>query len=591
LKTRKLIGLLLAIVAVMLLWAISYPALAELLFTVDTPASGGSLDAIGRSGPTSQPHLQSTNQSLNSPQTLIAVHATQTAVSARMTLQAAATLTARAHPTRRFPFPVQLTVFKLTPRASATPSPNGTVSRSPTLGGTATPTRTPATVSPTPSPTKPSSGGSSGGSGGGSSGEPPLPGGSSGEPSGPGGSSGEPSGSATITDTATVTVTAAPATPTRVPATGTPTVTLETTATLTVTPAAQTTPTLTSGGVPTDTSRFTSAQEALALAKPAALRWKGTAVLATAVCLPLPPQPGGEAAAQFFTPLQGPALGKCGQWRLLFIDSAAAGASPRGFVAVVTLAAIDPRETREQTTPGSAQKGLGADWIDSPAGLQSFLKEGGADFFVRYPQGRIDRMILQLAADGSGPQWAIGATSRSDYQEGSRLAAQIDARTGAIDSSPLKTADQAHTYLSAREALVVALPAAQQWQADAELLRAGALVNPDEDGYGTGRAGDWSFEFVSPSSQKGYSLHVFDGVARNGREVDATPGDPVTGAWLDSGEALDRFKATPDYDAFNALYPSGSFRFTLLGDAASGFIWVVGEEVRGASTSTNVSGQ
>jgi hypothetical protein len=337
---------------------------------------------------------------------------------------------------------------------------------------------------------------------------------------------------------------------------------------------------------PPDTSAFVSARQAHDLAWPKVSAWKSTAVLSSATCFSVPPAPGFQPGVQFFTPWQGPAMGKCGQWRLVFLDSATPQPGGTQYVAVITAGQFNPGLSKEQPLSGQPG-GVPAEWLDSPAALQAFMRAGGADFLNRYPQGRITALALHSSAN---PVWAISATSRPDYRPGRTWLANLDAATGNVDNTAPTTAQPGAVYLSAAEALATAQQAARNWQTDAQLIHLKSQVNPDEDGHDVGKASNWWFEFASPSSQKGFALNVVEGVARNAGEEPTVYGDPVTGDWPDSSAVLQTFGNTPDYAAFKALHPQAGFSFELRGDAQEGFVWIVGAYDKGGAVTVNVNG-
>jgi hypothetical protein len=339
---------------------------------------------------------------------------------------------------------------------------------------------------------------------------------------------------------------------------------------------------------PPDTSGFVALRQAYDLAWPKVLAWKSTAVLSSATCFSLPPQPGTLPGVQFFTPWQGPALGKCGEWRLVFLDSATPEPGAKAFTAVVIAGQFNEQLSKETFLSGPAGVALGMDWMDSPAALQAFNRAGGSDFLGRYPDGRVVSFMLRAGPGGQG-QWQVEATSRPDYRPGSTLLLNLDAKDGSVDTTVPSTAQPGKTYLSAQEAFAVAQQAARAWQGDAQLVHLKAQVNPDEDGHDVGKASSWWFEFASPSARKGYALNVVDGIARNANEEPAALGDVVAGGWPDSPAALEKLRGSADFTAFSAAHPQTGFSFELLGDAQEGYVWIVGAYDDGGAVTVNVS--
>jgi hypothetical protein len=340
-----------------------------------------------------------------------------------------------------------------------------------------------------------------------------------------------------------------------------------------------------------DTRSFTSLRQAFDLARPKVSAWRPTAALLSATCQSLPPQPGFTPGVQFFTPWQGPAVGKCGEWRLIFLDSATPQPGARAFTAVVTMGQFNDRSSKETLLSGPTGTPLGVDWLDSPAALQAFNRAGGSDFFSRYPDGRITSLQLRASLDPNGPGgWLVAATSRPDYRPGSMLSLNLGAKDGSVDNTAPPATQPGKVYLSALEAFAVAQQAGMAWQADVQLVHLRAQVNPDEDGHDAGKSSNWWFEFSSPAARKGFTLNVVDGVARNAAEEPAALGDIVGGQWPDSPAALDKLRGSADFVAFNALHPQSGFSFELLGDAQEGFVWIVGAYDMGGAVTVNING-
>jgi hypothetical protein len=217
------------------------------------------------------------------------------------------------------------------------------------------------------------------------------------------------------------------------------------------------------------------------------------------------------------------------------------------------------------------------------------LQHGGADFFGRHPQGRVIALSLQTGFDGKA-DWSISATSRPDNLPGSVWTASVDGASGKIDNAPVTTALPGKVYLSAYEAFAAALKTAQGWKPDAQPQQIRAQINPDETGHAVGKASNWSFTFVSPSTNRGLTLDVIDGAASNAKEVDVAPGEVIAGSWPDSPEVLARLKTAPDHLAFATLYPQHSLIYVLLGNAQlGGNIWIAGAFGTNASMTTNVT--
>jgi hypothetical protein len=248
---------------------------------------------------------------------------------------------------------------------------------------------------------------------------------------------------------------------------------------------------------------------------------------------------------------------------------------------------IDESVSREQRV-STPMPGVAAGWRDSTQAMQAFMQTGGTTFFGQYPAGRITSMSLRDGPDGKAV-WSISATSRPDYGEGSDWSLGLDAATGQVDSSAIRTVRPGTNYLTAREAVAVAQKAALAWRPDARLSAMKSQVNPDEMGYDTARASTWWCEFISQSANKRFDLTVADGVVRDASQLDVVFGDAVTGDWPDSPQALEKFLAAPEYAAFKAAFPQHSFSFVLEGDARAGSIWVVGALVKSAAVAINVT--
>jgi hypothetical protein len=340
-----------------------------------------------------------------------------------------------------------------------------------------------------------------------------------------------------------------------------------------------------------DTSRFVTLRQAYDLAWPKVSAWRSTAVVSSATCFSLPPQPGTQPGVQFFTPWQGPALGKCGEWRLVFLDSVTPQPGAKAYTAVVTAGQFNDQSSKETVLSGQPGATMGMEWLDSPAALQAFNRAGGSDFLSRYPDGRITSLLLRASANPGGKGlWLIAATSRPDYRPGSTLLLNLDAKDGSVDVTGPSTTQPGKVYLSAREAFAVAQQAAQAWQGDAQLVHLKGQVNPDEDGHDVGKASNWWFEFASPSARRGYTFNVVDGIARNAGEEPAALGDIVAGDWPDSSAVLQKSRSSADFAAFSAGHPQAGFSFELLGDAQEGYIWIVGAYDNGGAITVNVNG-